>query len=95
MPENVTLTSMVKRVDIAVAKVAQEAKDGKLKGGKVEEFGLKDDGVGIAKTTDNVKKVNPEILTKVEELEKKITDGEIKVPATDEEYKTYEASLKK
>ena len=31
MPENVTLTSMVKRVDIAVAKVAQEAKDGKLK----------------------------------------------------------------
>ncbi len=95
MPENVTLTSMVKRVDIAVAKVAQEAKDGKLKGGKVEEFGLKDDGVGIAKTTDNVKKVNPEILTKVEEFEKKITDGEIKVPATDEEYKTYEASLKK
>ncbi|HDR7913663.1 TPA: BMP family protein [Bacillus wiedmannii] len=95
MPENVTLTSMVKRVDIAVAKVAQEAKDGKLKGGKIEEFGLKDDGIGIAKTTDNVKKVNPEILTKVEEFEKKITDGEIKVPATDEEYKTYEASLKK
>ncbi|PGK47890.1 BMP family ABC transporter substrate-binding protein [Bacillus anthracis] len=95
MPENVTLTSMVKRVDIAVAKVAQEAKDGKLKGGKVEEFGLKDDGIGISKTTDNVKKVNPEILTKVEEFEKKITAGEIKVPATDEEYKTYEASLKK
>ncbi|MDR4983602.1 BMP family ABC transporter substrate-binding protein [Bacillus cereus] len=95
MPENVTLTSMVKRVDIAVEKVAQEAKDGKLEGGKVEAFGLKDDGVGIAKTTDNVKKVNPEILTKVEEFEKKITDGEIKVPATDKEYKEYEASLKK
>jgi basic membrane protein A len=95
MPENVTLTSMVKRVDIAVAKVAQEAKDGKLKGGKIEEFGLKDEGVGIAKTTDNVKKVNPEILTKVEEFEKKITAGEIKVPATDEEYKAYEAALKK
>ena len=94
MPENVTLTSMVKRVDVAVAKVAQEAKDGKLKGGKVEEFGLKDDGVGIAKTTDNVKKVNPEILTKIEEFEKKITAGEIKVPATDDEYKAYEAALK-
>lgn len=94
MPENVTLTSMVKRVDVAVAKVAQEAKDGKLKGGKVEEFG-KDDGVGIAKTTDNVKKVNPEILTKIEEFEKKITAGEIKVPATDDEYKAYEAALKK
>ncbi|MEH7456285.1 BMP family ABC transporter substrate-binding protein [Bacillus pseudomycoides] len=95
MPENVTLTSMVKRVDVAVEKVAQEAKDGKLEGGKVEAFGLKDEGVGIAKTTDNVKKVNPEILPKVEEFEKKITAGEIKVPATDKEYKEYEAALKK
>ncbi|CEY39770.1 basic membrane protein A2 [Streptococcus pneumoniae] len=95
MPENVTLTSMIKRVDVAVEKVAKEAKDGNLKGGKIEEFGLKDDGIGISKTTDNVKKVNPEILTKVEELEKKITAGEIKVPATDKEYKEYEASLKK
>ncbi|GAA3323739.1 hypothetical protein GCM10020331_048810 [Ectobacillus funiculus] len=34
MPENVTLTSMVKRVDVAVAEVAQEMKDGKLEGGK-------------------------------------------------------------
>ncbi|MGG2064868.1 BMP family lipoprotein [Bacillus sp. S14(2024)] len=95
MPENVTLTSMVKRVDVAVEKVSQEAKDGKLTGGKTEEFGLKDDGIGIAKTTDNVKKVNPEILTKVEEYKKKIINGEIKVPSTPEEYKTYEASLKK
>ncbi|MFH4082042.1 BMP family ABC transporter substrate-binding protein, partial [Acinetobacter baumannii] len=28
MPENVTLTSMIKRVDVAVEKVAKEAKDG-------------------------------------------------------------------
>lgn len=95
MPENVTLTSMVKRVDVAVEKVAQEAMDGKLKGGKVEEFGLKDEGVMIAPTTDNVKKVNPEILTKVEEFEKQIINGKIKVPATPKEYKEYEASLAK
>ncbi|HDX9577723.1 TPA: BMP family ABC transporter substrate-binding protein [Bacillus pseudomycoides] len=95
MPENVTLTSMVKRVDVAVEKVSEKAKDGKLEGGKTEAFGLQDDGVGIAKTTDNVKKVNPEILTKVEELKKKIVNGEIKVPSTPNEYKTYEASLKK
>ncbi len=56
---------------------------------------MKDDGIGIAKTTDNVKKANPEILTKIEEFEKKITAGEIKVPATDDEYKEYEASLTK
>ena len=48
MPENVTLTSMIKRVDVAVEKVAKE-KDGNLKGGKIEEFGLKDDGIGISK----------------------------------------------
>lgn len=95
LPENVTLTSMVKRVDVAVEKVAQEAKDGTLEGGKVEEFGLKDDGVMIAPTTENIEKVNPEILTKVEEYEKQIIEGKIKVPATPEEYKEYEASLAK
>ncbi|PEA54531.1 BMP family ABC transporter substrate-binding protein [Bacillus pseudomycoides] len=95
MPENVTLTSMVKRVDVAVEKISQKAQDGKLEGGKTESFGLQDEGVGIAKTTDNVKKVNPEILTKVEELKKKIVSGEIKVPSTPDEYKTFEASLKK
>ncbi|WP_028399041.1 BMP family lipoprotein [Ectobacillus panaciterrae] len=92
MPENVTLTSMVKRVDIAVEDVAKEMKDGKLKGGSIKEFGLKDKGIDIAPTTDNVSK---DALAKVEEFKKKILDGTIKVPATADEYKTYEASLPK
>lgn len=92
MPENVTLTSMVKRVDVAVAEVAQEMKDGKLEGGKTLEFGLKEEGVGIAPTKDNV---SQDAQTKVEEYTKKILNGEIKVPATEEEYKAYEAALKK
>lgn len=92
LPENVTLTSMVKRVDIAVSQVAQEAKDGNLKGGKAIEFGLKEEGVGIAPTKDNV---SQEAQAKVEEFTKKILNGEIKVPATEAEYKAYEASVKK
>ncbi|MFX3624680.1 MAG: BMP family protein [Ectobacillus sp.] len=92
MPENVTLTSMVKRVDVAVEKVSQEAKDGKLKGGEIEEFGLKDKGIDIAPTTENVSK---EALAKVEEFKKQLLDGTVKAPATPDEYKAYEASLKK
>jgi basic membrane protein A len=92
MPENVTLTSMVKRVDVAVEEVAKEAKDGKLKGGSIKEFGLKDKGIDIAPTTDNVSK---DALAKVEEFKKKILDGKITVPATPDEYKKYEASLQK
>ena len=38
MPENVTLTSMIKRVDVAVEKVAKEAKDGNLKAGKLKSL---------------------------------------------------------
>ncbi|WP_114571029.1 BMP family lipoprotein [Exiguobacterium flavidum] len=90
MPENVTLTSMVKRVDIAVEKVAKDTKDGKFPGGKIVEFGLQDGGVDIAPSKDNI---SEDILTKVDEYKKKMMDGEIKVPATDDEYKAYEASL--
>jgi basic membrane protein A len=92
MPENVTLTSMVKRVDVAVEEVAKEAMEGTLKGGSIKEFGLKEEGVGIAPTTDNVSK---EALAKVDEYKQKILNGEIKVPGTEKEYKEYEASLKK
>lgn len=95
MFENVILILMIKCVDVVVEKVVKEVKDGNLKGGKIEEFGLKDDGIGILKIIDNVKKVNFEILIKVEEFEKKIIVGEIKVLVIDKEYKEYEVFLKK
>lgn len=86
MPENVTLTSMVKRVDTAVAEVSKLAKEGKFPGGEIVEFGLKEEGVGIAPTQDNVSK---ESLDLVKEYQEKILAGEITVPATDEEYDEY------
>ncbi|PUF89023.1 MULTISPECIES: BMP family protein [unclassified Geobacillus] len=88
---NVTLTSMVKRVDVAVYDLAKRAKDGDFSGGKTLEYGLQEDGVGIAPTQDNIK---PEVLKAVDEWKQKIIKGEVKVPMTRKEYKQFEASLK-
>ncbi|TLS37387.1 BMP family lipoprotein [Pseudalkalibacillus caeni] len=90
MPENVTLTSMVKRVDTAVYEVSKQTMEGNFPGGKVTEFGLEEDGVGIAETKDNV---SEDALKKVDEYKEKIKNGEVEVPKTDEEYETYVSSL--
>ncbi|MFS1518441.1 BMP family lipoprotein [Bacillus sp. SCS-151] len=86
MPENVTLTSMVKRVDVAVYEVSKRAMEGDFPGGEEVVFGLEEDGVRIAPTTDNV---SEEALALVEEYEEKILNGELIVPATDDEYEEF------
>ena len=77
--DEVTLTSMVKRVDEAVKRVSEEVVSGTFKGGS-EVLGLKENGVGIADTSS--KNVPADVLAKVKEYEQKIISGEIKVPAT-------------
>ncbi|CAM2988733.1 BMP family protein [Paenibacillus sediminis] len=77
--DDVTLTSMVKRVDEAVKKVTQEVIDGTFQGGKTEVLGLKQNGVGLPDTSK--KNVPADVLAKVEEYKQKIISGEIKVPA--------------
>ena len=47
-------------------------------------YGLKEDGVGIPETTKNL--VPQEILDYVNSMIEKIKNGEIKVPATEEEF---------
>ena len=83
---NVTLTSMVKRVDLAVKQVATDAKDGNFPGGEVVEFGLDADGVDIAPTQDNL---SEDMIKSVDEYKEKIKNGEIKVPATDKELEEF------
>ncbi|CAI6018047.1 Membrane lipoprotein TmpC [Paenibacillus sp. JJ-100] len=75
--DDVTLTSMIKKVDEAVKRVNKEVVDGSFKGGS-ENLTLKENGVGIAETS--TKNVKPDVLTKVEEYKEKIINGEIKVP---------------
>ncbi|MET3617462.1 basic membrane protein A [Peptoniphilus olsenii] len=83
-PDNV-LTSAMKNADVAVYQVVEQMQKGQFKGGQTIEFGLADEGaVGIAPTSD--KNVAPEILEKVDEISKKIVDGEIKVPYNQETY---------
>ena len=73
---DITLTSMIKRVDRAVDKVCKEVIKNDFKGGE-ERFTLKDDGVGLPDTNKNVPK---DVLEKVELYKQKIINGEIKVP---------------
>lgn len=81
---NVTLTSMVKRVDVAVKDLSERTMEGNFPGGENIKYGLEEGGVGIAPTQDNVP---AEALTAVEEWTEKIKSGEIKVPATRAELK--------
>ena len=84
--KNVTLTSMIKRVDLAVMEVSSLAKEGKFPGGENVEFGLENDAVDIAPSQENL---SEEIKTKVAEYKEKIKSGEIKVPSTREDLETF------
>ncbi|MEK5071071.1 BMP family lipoprotein [Sporosarcina sp. FSL K6-1508] len=75
--DNITLTSMLKRVDIAVKNTADLAAKGEFPGGEVTTFGLADDGIALA---DSHGAIPQEVLDEVEEFTKKIADGEIEVP---------------
>ncbi|MCM3237661.1 BMP family protein [Heyndrickxia oleronia] len=74
---NVTLTSMIKRVDLAVEDLSKKAKDGNFPGGEHIEYGINEDAVGIAPSQENL---TPEVLKAVDEWKEKIMNGEIEVP---------------
>lgn len=82
-PETI-LTSAMKRVDNACYDQAEAVLSGKLKSG-VQTYSLKDKGVDIAPTTDNL---SEDILSAVQEVKAKISAGEITVP---EDAKSFEA----
>jgi basic membrane protein A len=77
------LTSMIKRVDVGVFRLAQEAVAQKLPSGHLV-LGLKEDGVGLTafKYTRNV--MTPARIAKIAQLKAAIIAGTIKPPATRE-----------
>lgn len=75
--QNITLTSMLKRVDNAVQDIANLAKEGKFPGGETKVYGLEDDGVALA---DSRGAIPQDVLDQIDEYKKKIADGEIEVP---------------
>ncbi len=73
---NVTLASAVKQVGTAVEDLANQAKNDKFPGGKTVTYDLKDKGVALV--NDNA---SPETWQTVQEYQKKIEAGTIKVAA--------------
>ncbi len=75
------LTSMLKRVDVAVYNVMKAGKDGTFKGGvaNLQALGLAQDGVGYAMDDNNKALVSPEMAAAVEKAKAGIIDGSIKV----------------
>lgn len=73
------LTSMLKRVDVAVFDVIQASRDGKFVAG-TQRFGLQNKGVDYAVDQYNEKLITPAIRTRVEGLKADILSGKIKVP---------------
>lgn len=88
---NVTLTSMVKRVDVAVQDVANRGLNGEFPGGELLEYGIEENGITFA--TTNEEAMTEEIISTVEEWQEKILNGEVEVPQTIEELEAYEESL--
>ncbi|KUP08473.1 CD4+ T-cell-stimulating antigen [Bacillus coahuilensis m2-6] len=79
--KNIILTSALKRVDVAVKDLAEQAKAGTFPGGEVINYGLAEDGVGLAPVNPDVENVD-DINSKVEEYKEQIKNGEIEVPAS-------------
>ena len=75
--DNITLTSMLKRVDIAVKNTAELAAKGEFPGGEVTTFGLADEGIALA---DSRGAIPQDVLDEVAKYTKQIADGEIEVP---------------
>ena len=74
------LTSMVKRVDVAVKNAFLEASQGKFKAG-AQSIGLAEDGVGWADDEHNKDLITADMRTKVDQIKKDIIAGKIKVEA--------------
>ena len=82
------LTSMIKRVDIGVLRVAEQAASEKPASGHVT-LGLKDDGVGLTDFKYTKALMNADKFKQLDALKAAIVAGKIVPPATREELATF------
>jgi basic membrane protein A len=73
------ITSMIKKVDVAVFDAARRVAEGTFSGGLLE-LGLADDGVGYVYDDNNRDKLAAETVERVEELRRAIIEGRVEVP---------------
>jgi basic membrane protein A len=74
------LTSMIKKVDVAVFDTIKKVQSGKFEGG-VHEFGLAEEGVGFVYDDNNKAFIPQAVADEVNGLAKQIVAGTIKVPS--------------
>jgi basic membrane protein A len=72
------LTSMMKRVDVAVYNVFEDAKNDKFKA-DIENLGLKEQGVDVAMDEYNKPLLTPDMLAAVDKARKDIVSGAVEV----------------
>ena len=72
------LTSMVKRVDLAVYNAFKDVKDDKFTAG-VQSLGVKEDGVAAAIDDNNKSLITPEMQAAVDKAKADIISGTVKV----------------
>lgn len=75
---NTVITSAMKKVNEGVYNTVKDLKDDKFDGGKVKVYGLENNAVGLAPTTE--KNVPKEVIDYVNEQVKKIVSGKVVVP---------------
>ena len=73
------LTSMLKRVDVAVYEAIRDESQGQFSGG-TKRFGLANQGVDYALDENNDKLLTPEMRAKLDRIKAEIIAGKIKVP---------------
>lgn len=74
------LTSMVKRVDVAVFDTIKESMEGQFPGGQARVYGLKDHGVGYVYDARNASLIPANVKATVDSLGQEIIAGKIQVP---------------
>lgn len=79
MKPGAILTSMMKRVDVAVYNTIQDTQNNKFTSGVVR-YGFKDKGVDYSLDKNNEKLLTPDLIAKLEEIKSQILSGKIKVP---------------
>ncbi|WP_306118884.1 MULTISPECIES: BMP family ABC transporter substrate-binding protein [unclassified Roseitalea] len=77
-PGNV-LTSVIKRVDVAVQSVIEDYAAGDFPGGEVLDFGLAENGVALTEMEYTRDMIPQDYLDRIAEMRQQIIDGEIEV----------------
>ncbi len=84
------LTSMIKHVDVAIFRIAQDALSQKIPSGAVE-LGIKDGAIGLSPFTYTKAAIGPARLAKLAVIRAAIVSGKIVPPKTREELAAFKA----